>query len=47
MMEDNVKKKNIYISVHNDQFAVSQKLTEHCKSTITQNKKKEKKRKTN
>ena len=33
MMEDNVKKKNVYKCI-TDHFAVQQKLTEHCKSNI-------------
>ena len=35
-MEDNVKKKRMYINVYLGHFAVQQKLTEHCKSTITE-----------
>ena len=33
-------KKNIYMYIHLNHFVVQQKLTQHCKSTILQLKKK-------
>ena len=38
-MEKNIKKKNVHIYVPLIHFAVQQKLTQHCKSTILQFKK--------
>ena len=38
-MDDNVRKRTYYIYIYNwGHFAVQQKLTEHCKSTIMKNK---------